>query len=1448
MINISSYTLTKQIYESSYSLVYRGYRDRDKLPVILKMLKEGYPSPELMAWYQREYQITRSLNLPGVVDVYELVNLSDRPCIILEDFGGESLALLELAGKLKLEEFLNLAIKITEILSQIHGANIIHKDINPSNIILNPITGKVKIIDFGISTEFARETQTRSLSPLSLQFLEGTLAYISPEQTGRMNRDLDYRSDFYSLGITFYELLTGKLPFMSDDPLELIHCHLAQPPIFPESIIAEMPSDIIIKMMEKNAENRYQSAYGIKADLEKCLHQLKSKGRIESFLLASKDVNHRFIIPQKLYGREKEIKTLLTAFERVSYLLQPPLSKGGSNSAQGEVEIILVTGYSGVGKSTLVRELHKPITAKRGNFISGKFDQYQRNIPYLALTQAFNEFCNQLLTESEETLQEWQDKILAAVGKNGQILIDIIPNLELVIGKQTAVAKVGVTEAKNRFNLVFQSFIKTICLPEHPLVLFIDDLQWADSASLNLVKTIISEPEIKHLLIIGAYRDNEVNDTHALKLTLEEMQKEGVALGEIHLDNLNLQDVNTLIADALSCSHTYSQSLTDLVYAKTHGNAFFVTEFLQTIYLEGLLRFNLLQGSKDKWEWNVEEIKGKNITDNVVELMASKIAKFPENTSKVLQLAACIGNKFDLETLTIICQGKPQDVLTDLLPAIEETLVFPLNNKYKLLVAGDEVAKEVAFNFQHDRVQEAAYSLIGEEEKQEIHINIGRLLLKHSSNLEEKILDIVNHLNQGFSLINEESELKELAQLNLRAGKKAKAAKAYASGLNFLRFGQQLLSESSWENEYQLTLDLYIEAVEAEYLNANYEQAEILAEVVIKKAKSLLEKIKVYDTKVKIYLAQHRMSKAIDIGLEVLEKLGVSLANFLPENILPTQLYNLPEMSDRSKKSAIEILINVSHICYYVNPSLWYQLILTLVNLFITYGNSPYAAFAYTLYGMALCGSRKDIELGYEWGLLGLNLLNKIEEKEIKCKVITIFYANIMPWKKHIREGIKPLREIVPVALENGDIIHGIIAALYYLNNIFLVGNPLTTVEKEQRKYISLIEKLKQEEHFLYYAKLWTQVTVNLLGKAADKQQLKGDIFNETDSLPLLQQMNNFTLLYHFYERKIILCYLFEDYTAAINYGVEASKYEEGVGGLLCSASHTFYYSLALLTQTPTNMKQVATNQEKMKIWANHAPMNFQHKYDLIEAEKARVEGKNWEAALLYEKAIKGARENQYLQEEALAYELAARFYLTRGMEEIAATYLKSAHYCYSNWQAWAKVQHLEETYPQFFMDITKSNNSVKSNLTTNSKTANELDLTSIIKASQTLSAEIKLKSLLEKIMKLVLENAGAEKGYLLLEEDGKWSIIASATINSNQVEILQHLPLETAPIPQAIVNYVIRTQKSLVLDNAVKEGKFTRDFYIIQNQPKSVLCHPLLKRGKVAGILYLENRPLAKP
>lgn len=1488
---ISGYEINEELYKSLNSLVYRGRRKVDDQPVILKMLNRAYPSPEKIAWFKREYAILQSLNPAvkptvngkaaaataeasapaGVIEAYSLETDQHRWVMTLEDFGGESLTRLGQAGKLTLTEFLKLAIHIVDILGQVHQQHIMHKDINPSNIVLNPMTGQVKLIDFGISTALSREKPILR----NPNVLEGTLAYISPEQTGRMNRAMDYRTDFYSLGVTFYELLTGQLPFPTGDAMEIVHAHLAREALPPQVRNVDVPpvlSDIVMKLMAKNAEDRYQSTQGLKADLEECLWQWQTAGRIDSFSPGRHDTSDRFQTPQRLYGREREIETFLATFERVS---------------QGTSEIMLVMGYAGIGKSALVQEIYKPITHRRGYFIAGKFDQLQRNTPYASLVRAFSDLIRQILTDSEAQIAIWRDKLLTALGPNGQIIIEVIPEMELIIGPQPVIPDLPPTEAENRFNLVFQNFIRVFTQPEHPLVIFLDDLQWADAASLQLIKLIVTDPDSQYLFVIGAYRDDEVSAAHPLMLSLGEIRQAKPVIHQISLPPLSLSHVTQFTADTLSCTPEIARPLAELVQAKTNGNPFFIIEFLKSLYEAGLLTFDFERRS---WRWDLEQIQTRNITDNVVKLMADRMSKFREETKQVLKLAACIGNQFDLSTLAIVYEKSPRQTAIDLWEAIVDGLILPLEEAYKLMdldVQGlaDEVTVE--YKFAHDRIQQAAYSLISDVDKRAIHRQVGQLLL-HSTRTrpeerEQKIFDIVDQLNLGRALIDQQAERDELAHYNLLAGRKAKGSAAYQPAFNYLRVGLELLDSSdesadsaghSWERNYELTLALHTDAAETAYMSTEFEEMERLIGIVMYQATTLLDKVRVYEIQIQAHMAQYKWLEAVQTGLSVLELLQIRFPEKPKQwhiilGLVGTKLTlwgkriedlnALPEMRNPTQLAAIRIFRAINAAAYLAIPDLFPLLVFKQVNLSVKYGNTAESALAYTAYGITLCGAVGEIEAGYRFGSLALEVLDRLQAKELRAKVLFTVYHFLKPWRVHLRETLKPLLETYQTALETGDLEYAANTLNVYTLASFFAGLELVGLEREIATHSEAVDKIKQERA-RYFNELYRQTVLNLAGHSEKPWWLVGEAYNEEQMLPLHLEANDQNALYHLFCLKLLLSYLFRDYSAAVENADKLADYLDGVFGTIFITQFHFYDSLArlaLFPEVPKSeqkriLKKVAANQKKLKKWARHTSMNILHKFYLVEAEHARVLDNEAQARECYDQAINLAREHNYINEEALASELAVQFYLTKGQTRVAGHYFRDAHYAYQRWGAVAKVNDLEKRHPQLLVQVgsTPGQEATATTTTTGAKTSSALDLASVLKASQAISGEIELDKLLIKLMSVVIENAGAQRGYLVLKKNGHWVIEAEGTIEeakpdgSPAVTALQSIPIETSDdkLSPAIVNYVARTRDDVVLNDAAQAGLFTQDPYVVQNQPKSVLCTPLINQGKLTGILYLEN------
>jgi diguanylate cyclase (GGDEF)-like protein len=1445
MIALPGIAILAHIYESANSLIYRGRREKDNLPIILKLLKHDNPNPIELIRYKQEYQLTRYLNIEGVIKTYELQKYKNTLAIIFEDFEGESLKYWLKTNKFSLTEFLKFAVRIVEILDKIHQSNVIHKDINPSNLVWNPQTEQLKIIDFGISTRLLQENITLK----NLNSLEGTLAYISPEQTGRMNRAIDYRTDFYSLGVTFYELLTNRLPFESNDPLELVHSHLAKYPLAPHEIDSKIPlavSQIVMKLLAKTAEERYQSAYGIKIDLENCFDQLEKNKTIAIFELGTQDSCDRFQIPQKLYGRESQIQTLLNTFERVS---------------SGRSEIMLVSGYSGIGKSCLVREIYKPITNTSAYFTSGKFDQLQRHIPYYALVKALQQLIEQLLLESETALQTWRDKILAVLGSNGRIIIEIVPEVELIIGKQPNVPELPAKELQNRFNLVFQKFVRILASKEHPLVLFLDDLQWVDSATLELLKQIFTDVTTQGLFLIGAYRDNEVSEVHPLKIAIAEIQKQGTIVNEIALEPLDVSTISQLIADTLKCDLESVEPLAALVVRKTQGNPFFVKEFLKSLYTEDLLTFNF---KTQQWEWDLDKIQNQSITDNVVDLMVGKIQKLPQKTQQILNLAACLGDRFDLKTLAIANQKSLKSTLYRLWMAIQCDLIIPIsepNNK----------ELNIVYKFAHDRIQQAAYSLIPESLKPAIHLQIGRSLLNSIAlqQQEEKIFELVKHMNLGIELL-EGQQRYELAQLNLIAARKAKASTAYQFALTYLQQGLNLLAIDIWERQYDTALTFYTEAVEVAYLCANLDEMDRLAAIVRERAKTIVDQIKVDAIAISACIAQNKMLEGIAIALKILKSLDVELpenpthedipiAYRQTQNLLqekkPSELARLIAMTDANSLAAIAILTRMTAAAYMAVPALYPLIVFKMVGLLATYGNVALSSYIYASYGLLLCGVMNDIETGYQFGRVALNLLLQQEYGQSKAK--TLFIANhfIVHWKDSITATLQPLQSGYLNALEGGDWEYTGYCGFTYCLHSYLVGKELGELEATMASYSHIFNNLKQQS-VSNYLQIYRQTVQNLLGQTEDPCCLVGTAYDENVMLPQQQQAGNQTALFYIFVNKLVLGYLFYDFDRAVEYANIAKQYLAGVTANVTVPIFYFWDSLAHLANWNEGNKKnieerVSQNQEKMQQWAIHAPTNLSHKYYLVEAERHRVLGEIIEAMEDYDRALELARDNEYINEEAIACELAARFYLGIERIRIAKTYIEDARYCYLCWGATAKVEHIEKSYSQLLGRIFSKTGAIANQSTVKSTTDSpKLDLMTAIKVAQTLSEEIVLEKLLKKLMQTIVENAGAQRGYLILERQGQLLIEASGSVDSEDISVLKSIPLDNRVImlglPTTIINYVARTRENVVLDDARKEEKFNRDRYLINSaktQPViSVLCTPLIHQGKFLGVVYLEN------
>jgi predicted ATPase/class 3 adenylate cyclase len=1445
------------LYESANSVIYLLPPGEFESPAILKILKADYPSPERIARFHNELELTKGLAGAGIRKAYKRDKVDGRHGLVLEYVEAKTLREVFAGGRQPIETFLDVAIKIVEALQRVHDAGIVHKDVNPGNVLVNLETGAVTLIDFGISSR--AELHAHHLGNPAR--LEGTLAYISPEQTGRMNRVVDYRTDFYSLGVTFYEMLTGVLPFPSADPMELVHSHIARSPEPPHLVRKEIPealSSLVGRLMAKDADDRYQSAYGLKADLEECRRQWEQGRRIVAFAMGASDVAARFQIPQKLYGRQRETQALLDAFERV---------------ARGGLEMVLVRGYSGVGKSALVSEVHKPVTLRRGYFVKGKFDQYKRNIPYSAISQALGELCGHVLTETEEALAAWRLKVQHAVGENGQLLVDVVPSLELVLGPQPAVAKLPPQETLNRFLLVFRRFIAAVSREEHPLVVFLDDLQWADSASLNLLKALLTDDDNRYLLVIGAYRDNEVDEGHPLLLMHSEATQEGAMLSAIDLQPLDLDHLSELVHDATHADETRARTLAELLHSKTGGNAFFVHQFLKALHEAGLLK---LDPTERVWKADPTEIRKRGMTDNVVELMAGKIRTLPRDGQDLLCLASCLGNTFDLQTLALVCGKDVSETARSLWPLVEQGLVVPLDDNYRLLPVIEAGVGEigVTLRFLHDRVQQAAYSLIPAEETQPTHVRIGRLLLEWRPDIRESVFEIVTHLNRGRDLLASPDEKRLLAGLNLLAGQRAKESTANEAALDHARMALSLLAAEDWRGHYyRLCFEAHFLAAEAHYLTGDFAKAEELIRECLQKANNPFDKADVYYLLMLRQTMSSQYAEAIDsarsalalfdfelphanLGARIQEEMGVILRRFEQSGL--ESLDESPDMTARDKLAIMKILDNLSAPTYVSGQTeLWILHVLLKVRLSIEHGNCPETGYAFSELGLIFC-ILGPAGYGYPAGQLSRRLAEKFKDVSLRHKARSLhLIANyITPWFKPFRATESINTASYQASLDSGELIFAGYTVFHPFYNWFSTGAvPLPELLEKIPGGLAFSRKIRHDlaKNSLRAMEL---LIVNLQGGTADRKAFDTGETNESSFLKTSNDERDFYSIALFYVFKAKVLYLYGELAAAL----EAFRKTVDLAGPLSGhaaalGTRNATHSLILLGLCDTvgedlrkeYLSAVAANQGLLNGWAENCPENFRHKYLLVEGERARVEGRKDDAIRLYNEAIRSARESEFVHEEGLANERAAALWLAGGNTLYARAHLLEARYGYERWGATRKVEQLETDHPLLVGRAERRaaglTTTTTTTTTTESSSTEALDVGTVVKASQALAGEMVLASLLDKMMRIVMENAGAQRASLLLEKDGHWHVEAEAVVDKQKVEVLQSVRLEdSTSLPQSVLNYTIRAKQEVRADDPAREGAFSRDPYLRRAAPKSVLSMPLLHQGKLTGVLYLEN------
>lgn len=1447
MLELAGYSVTEVISLEQPIVVCRCIRERDRLPVIAKFARAEHALLEMNAALKHEFELTQRMEPAHVLTALALEATPNGHALISEDFGGLPLESWLEQNNASLETSLELAVRLANIVASLHKSGLIHKDVHPGNFFVSADLSIVKITGFGIAAIIPKERSQLSVADT----LEGTLAYMSPEQTGRMNRSIDQRADLYSLGVTLYRLFTGRLPFVAKDPLQLVYSHIAELPTSPQKINGEIPSaisQIVMKLLSKTTEDRYQSALGLKADLESCLEKLHTTGRIDDFPLGTRDSTERLAIPQKLYGRERERQDLLNAFDRV---------------AKGNLEFVLISGYSGIGKSALVGEVIRPIEAKRGFFITGKFDQFRRDIPYSGMKQAFRSLVQKLLVQSSEQIQGWRARLLAALGGNGQDIIDLIPELEFVIGPQPKIMDQGTDQARARFLETFRRFVRVFAQSQHPLVLFIDDLQWADASTLKLLRALSRDSELTHFLCIGAYRDNEVEAGHPLTLLLGELRSEGTAITPLGVQPLGLEDITHFLADTLRVERAVTSDLGRLILSKTLGNPFFVIEFLTTLHREGLVRFAAERGA---FTWDLELIRRVQITDNVVDLMASRIAELDPRTQRLLELAACMGTKFTLKYLALVDEQSTAGTADALFDALRADMIVPLDPGYKY---SERLQNEgmvrpghlpaIEYRFRHDRIQQAAYQRISREELPRLHLRIGRLILRESApdEAEDRLFEIVNHLNAGLEILLDGDERRSLAALNLRAARKSKASSAYGPALSFLQTGISLLSPNSWTTDYELTLGLHVERAQSAYLAGAHEEMMRTVEIGLAHVQNALDEVTLLEVCVLHYQHGAQYAKAIETALRALDRLGVSLPA-VPSNddvgaalgatmrALEGQkiedLANLPEMTDPYRLAEMRILANSLSSAYIVSLSLFPLLVFRLVQCTVQNGLTGLSAYGFATYGLLLLTILGDFDTAYRLARLSFQIIDRFHAEDLRAKVQHVFTLWIRHYKEPFSTCAAQALDGSESGLATGDVEfagHGMHSHLIFS---LVCDDTLASVASKVDRLIAFAQR---QNHVHTYSVL------GYIRRTVGRLRGLDSAFLSTTNADGEQGLAE-GLAYDHCDRTMEY-FLLGDPARCLRSAAIVDEHFSAVAGMAHDTLFTFYQSLAFLalyesasdTEKERMREKVETNLKRMQQWATHAPINYAHRYHLVQAESFRVFGRQSEAMQAYERAIVFGRESGFVGELALIYELTARFYLAMGIESVADTYLRDAYRGYRRWGALAVAGRLERSFPRLQSTLVVS--APANTQGPKGFTSTQLDIETMLRATHAISMEIVLPDLLRKLLLLSLENAGGTRAILFLAENNTLIIHAEALAETQEVNVTNTQAIDSCThLPTSIVHYTARTGHDVVLDNATEDARFLTDSYVQEKGPRSVLCAPITLQGKLVGILYLENHLVA--
>ncbi|WP_027329125.1 diguanylate cyclase [Marinimicrobium agarilyticum] len=1445
-VQLPGYTIRSCLWRNTGRVAYGARRHADGATVTIETLDAEYPDRKQAAALRHEASIAARLEgVPGVRQIHQILPHGSGNLALITDYYDSALAtVLNRAenGRLPVTRVLEIARSLVHTLGEVHAREIVHKAITPHNVLFDSHTGELALTGFGIASELGQERQATELSD---QF-EELLAYISPEQTGRMNRSLDYRSDYYSLGVLLFELLTGRPPFAANNTLEWVHHHISRLPSAPEALVPEVPeavSAIILKLLSKSPEERYQSSEGLQHDLSRCLTAIHQGQTPLPFALGEKDHLQRFLVPQALYGRHQELQELLDLFEQ---------------AVAGRTRFCLVHGYSGVGKSALVNELDRYQIRERGFLVQSKFDQFQQGQTYSALAATFRALVQQVLLEPEHTLVEWRARLIEALGPNGALVIELVPELALIIGEQPPVAELPPAENRNRLQLVLTAFLRVFAGAGHPVVLFLDDLQWSDTPTLDLLRRIVTSREQSHLLLIGAYRSNEVGPGHPLSLLLEDLNNHR-RLHEIPLGPLDSDSVAHLVADTLRCEPQASRELSDMLFQRAQGNPFFTNELLRQLHAQGAIQSDPATG---QWHWRLDRASWHDISEDVVEFMVKNLRQLPAETQQVLQLAACIGNTFTLQTLAAIYEHSTADTAQALLPALKQYTVVPLHSDYRLVNQVDEnLSLNPNYRFQHDRVQQAAYNLVEADKRPHVHLRVGRLMLRYTGEVvgNDRLIDIVTHLNQGRRLITSDEE-RLLAQLNLRAGVLARQASAYESALDYLQITETLIPEDAWQRMPSLMRTLASEMQLCLYLTGRTQEADRWLELMLDHAQTPLERADILATRTRQNATLGRMNESIQAAIEGLALLGVNFTEHPSLEDIATErqrveeylagrdiadLVDAPVIDDPATLAAMRLLVEIFAAAFLSGSNLFSYLVLKSVNLALDRGNCPEAAFAYAAYGMLLCGELDEPALGYQYAKAGLAINERLDDLSLRARVIYVYAMFVHHWSNHWSTLTPWFRKGIEAGYQSGDLLY-----LAYSAQDCVIWDPGLDLETARRLHEENLEIVREcaYQDSLDSGTLFLQMQRNFLGDTQSHSSLSSDDFDAQQCLDDMHARRFMTGIanHHIYSAEINL--LYGHYEQALAFVKKQDKLIKSAMSLPQLVRFYIVANLTLTTLYPDMDKneQHATRERleqdlaRMTRWADNCEANFRHLQALMSAELARLDGDNDTALTHYDAAIDGARAHGFLRDEATAFERAARHLIAQNKWRSAEGYLRGAHGVYNRWGAKRKVDQLEQQFP-----VLREWQAQRGQPAT---PLSHLDLASVMKASREISGEMVLEQLLQKTLAILLENAGGQWGCMIVRTEGQCMVEAVVLPEQNEPHpdipshsVLQDHQGNPIALPMSVVTQVFQKREAVVLHDAASEGPFVNDPYTVNLGPRSILCVPIL-RERFEAAVYMEN------